>query len=122
MAYSINPNIPKARAIAMRLLIVDGLPSFVVANKCGVHRSTVWRWKRKWLELNQHRQLDNPNRPTRTIGKSRLASCKWSIPTNNSRPHHSPHAVCDDVVNRILELRKTLRRCAEVIWHHPEPC
>ena len=118
MAYSINPNIPKARAIAMRLLIVDGLPSLVVANKCGVHRSTIWRWKRKWLKINQHRQLDNPNRPTRPVGKSRLASCKWSIPTNSSRPHCSPQAVCDEIVNRILELRTTLKRCAEVIWHH----
>jgi len=52
MAYSTNPNLPKARAIAMRLLIVEGLPSTVVANKCGVHRSTVWRWKKKWDELN----------------------------------------------------------------------
>jgi predicted DNA-binding protein (UPF0251 family) len=43
MAYSNNPNLPRARAIAMRLLIADGVPSAVVANKCGIHRSTVWR-------------------------------------------------------------------------------
>ena len=39
MAYSNNPNLPRARAIALRLLIVDRLPSSVVANKCGVHRA-----------------------------------------------------------------------------------
>jgi len=45
MAYSNNPNLPKARAIAMKLLIAEVLPSAVVANKCGVHCSTVWRLK-----------------------------------------------------------------------------
>lgn len=117
MAYSINPNLPKARAIAMKLLIVEGLPATVVANKCGVHRSTIWRWHQKWLKLNEHRQLDNPNRPTRSVGKSRLLSCRWSISTASSRPHSSPHALRSQVVKRILELRNTLKRCAEVIWH-----
>ena len=41
MAYSTNPNLPKARATAMRLLVVDQLPVMVVARKCGVHRSTI---------------------------------------------------------------------------------
>jgi transposase len=63
MAYSINPNLPKARAIAMQLLIRDGLPSQVVANRCGVHRSTIWRWKCKWELINKNVQMDNPNRP-----------------------------------------------------------
>lgn len=44
MAYSNNPNLPKTRAIAMRMLIEQSLPLQTVANKCGVHRSTVWRW------------------------------------------------------------------------------
>lgn len=61
MAYSNNPNLPYARAIAMRLLIAEGLPSAVVANKCGVHRSTIYRWKQKWLKLNENVQFDNPN-------------------------------------------------------------
>ena len=65
MAYSTNPNLPKARAIAMKLLIAEALPLQVVANRCGIHRSTVWRWKQKWLELNKDVQFDNPNRPTR---------------------------------------------------------
>ena len=65
MAYSINPNLPKARAIAMKLLICDQLPLSVVARKCGVHHSTVWRWKRKWDVLNAHVQLANDNRPNR---------------------------------------------------------
>ena len=59
MAYSTNPNLPKARAIAMRLLVIDQLPVTVVARKCGVHRSTIWRWKRKWDTLNRYVQMDN---------------------------------------------------------------
>jgi len=67
MAYSTNPNLPKARAIAMKLLIADNLPLLVVANRCGVHRSTIWRWKRKWDEINKYVQFINPNRPTRPV-------------------------------------------------------
>ena len=119
MAYSNNPNLPKARAIAMRLLIAEGLPSAVVANKCGVNRSTIWRWKQKWLKLNEHVQFDNPNRPTRLYSfKNKLLACKWRIVTLSPVPHTFPGAVCRQTVSRILELRKLLNRCAEVIWHH----
>ncbi len=38
MAYSINPHLPRARAIAMQLLIRDQLPVVVVANHCGIAR------------------------------------------------------------------------------------
>ncbi len=119
MAYSINPHLPKARAIAMKLLIADGLPSAVVANKCGVHRCTIWRWKRKWDELNEHVQLDNPNRPNRVYSlANHLARCSWRIPTLESAPHTSPHAISKAIVERVLALRAQLKRCAEVIWHH----
>jgi len=119
MAYSNNPNLPKARAVAMKLLIADGLPSAVVANKCGVHRSTIWRWKQRWLELNKNVQLANPNRPSRTVSfKNKLLSCKWRIATIISAPHSSPHALGESIVARVLELRYTLKRCAEIIWHH----
>ena len=43
MAYYTNPNLPKARAIAMQLLVVKQLPLLVVANKCGVYHSRVRR-------------------------------------------------------------------------------
>ncbi|MCA1806521.1 MAG: hypothetical protein LC687_01460, partial [Actinobacteria bacterium] len=118
MAYSINPYIPKARAMAMKLLLIEQQPLSIVACKSGVHRSTIWRWKQKWLRLNEHRQLDNPNRPLRPVGPSKLVSCRWSIPTMSSRPHHSPRAIKKAVVERVLALRKALKRCAEVIWHH----
>lgn len=119
MAYSTNPNIPRARALALQLLIREGLPLQTVANHCGIHRCTVWRWKRKWLTLNGHVQLENFNRPTRSAGsKFRQTALKWLVPTRSSRPRTSPHAVSDKIVSRVLELREQLKRCAEVIWHH----
>lgn len=123
MAYSINPNLPKARAFAMQLLIVRQLPLQIVANRCGVHRSTIWRWKRKWDTLNTNVQLTNDNRPSRKpttgfVSSFRVAACRWPIPTSSSRPHTNPHTIAAPVVERILELRYTLKRCAEVIWYY----
>jgi transposase InsO family protein len=119
MAYSTNPNLPKARAIAMQLLVREELPTQVVANRCGVSRSTIWRWKRKWLKLNENIELTNRYRPGRAAGKVfRFAACTWNIPTLVSRPRTSPQAVSNHIVARILELRTTLKRCAEVIWYH----
>ncbi len=120
MAYSINPNLPKARAIAMQLLIREGLPLSVVANRCGVHRSTVWRWKRKWNKINANVQLTNSNRPNRsaTVSSFRLAACTWHIPTTTSKPYHHLWSVPDETVRLVLTVREKLKRCAEVIWHH----
>ncbi len=118
MAYSTNPNLPKARAFALRLLIIERLPLQTVANRCGVHRSTIWRWKRKWDALNQDWQLDNPNRPSRPIGVSKFMRCSWNIPTTSSKPHHHPWTLSEEMVRRILFVREQLGRCAEVVWHH----
>ncbi len=119
MAYSINPNLPRARALGLKLLINEGLPLQIVANKCGVHRSTIYRWKVKWLKLNQHQQLENSNRPSRQLGKQfRFASLHWNIPTTSSKPHISPKAIADNIVELVLKLREMLKRCAEVVWFH----
>lgn len=119
MAYSINPNLPKARATAMKLLVEEQLSLLVVARKCGVHRSTIWRWKRKWDELNKNIQMDNPNRPNRIYSHANhLRRCIWRIPTQTSRPHTSPTAVSADLTKLVLAVRAQLKRCAEVVWHH----
>lgn len=119
MAYSINPNLPKARALAMKLLVLEHIPLQVVANRCGVHRSTVWRWKRKWNKINENVQLTNDSRPSVPAGKAfRFTACKWLVPTTSSRPMSSPRAIAEHIVKRILEIRYELKRCAEVVWHH----
>lgn len=119
MAYSSNPHLPKARATALRMLIREALPVHVVANRCGVHRSTVWRWKQKWLTSNQYVQFTNDNRPNRIFSlQNKLLACRWNIPTDSSRPHHSPRAIGQAIIERVLALRAQLKRCAEVVWHH----
>ncbi len=119
MAYSTNPNLPKARAIALKLLIQDELPVVVAARKCGIHRSTLYRWRKKWEGLNKNVQTDNPNRPNRAYSRAHhLARCTWRIPTTSSRPHTSPTAVSAELVRLVLAVREQLKRCAEVVWHH----
>jgi hypothetical protein len=103
----------------MRLLINEALPVQVVANKSGVHRSTIYRWKKKWLKINENVQLENFNRPTRTTGKQfRLLALRWLIPTASSKPKRSPRAVPKKIVELVLSLRQMLKRCAEVVWFH----
>ena len=103
----------------MKLLLLEQLSLSVVARKCGVHRSTIWRWKQKWLQLNENVQLTNPNRPNRPVSiRNKLIRCTWRIATCSAAPHTSPHAIKASVVARVMELRTALKRCAEVIWHH----
>ncbi len=119
MSYSNNPNLFSARALGLKLLLKEGLSMSVVANKCGVHRSTIYRWKLKWLDLNKDQQLENFNRPNRVPGSQfRLSSCSWKIPTLSSRPKHSPKAIPGQIVELVLKLREMLKRCAEVVWWH----
>lgn len=119
MAYSTNPNLIKARATALQLLVRDQKPVGVVARQCGIHRTTVWRWKRKWNELNKNVQLENNNRPTRISGSAfRQAAWRWQIVTVSSRPTTSPKAISAEVIALVLQVRQTLKRCAEVVWHH----
>lgn len=119
MSYSSNPLLPRARAEAVRLVVEHNLPVSVAARKSGIHRTTLWRWKQRWLALNGHVQLNNDNRPNRMPGRAfRSAALRWNIPTSSSRPHTSPKAIATHIVARVLELRQQLKRCAEVIWHH----
>ena len=119
MAYSTNPHLPKARAAAMRLLVEAGLPASTVALRTGVHRSTIWRWKRKWDALNARIEFANPNRPGRSVNMShKLSFCTWRIPTVSSKPCTNPTAIPDEIVGQVLAVRAELKRCAEVVWHH----
>src|SRR5579862_9572300 len=68
------------------------------ALKYGVNRSTIWRWVRK-----AKRNHLNGN------------SYIW---TESSAPHRHPNMLKPKVVDRIIELRQTLKRCAPVIHKH----
>lgn len=95
MAYSSNPLLPKARKWAILLVLRDGLPVTIAATRAGIHRTTLWRWLRKWRELGLH-------------GNS-------FVPTLSSRPHTSPRRLSDVVVARIRDLRERTGRCAPVL-------
>lgn len=119
MSYSNNPLLPKARADAVRLVVEHGLPITVAARKSGIHRSTLWRWKHKWSEINEYIQLSNDNRPTRPLGKQfRFMALKWVIPTCSCRPLSSPKALPRDIIERIIYWRNKHNRCAAVIHAH----
>lgn len=120
MSYSSNPLLPKARADAVRLLVLERLPVAMVARKSGIHRTTLWRWHKRWQQLNCNVQLTNDNRPGRRPRTSpassfRLAACTWRIPTKSSRPHGCKHAVSEAVVDRIRYYRKRYGRCATIV-------
>ena len=40
----------------MELLVEERLPMNVVALRCGVNRSTIWRWRQAWLEIKPKHQ------------------------------------------------------------------
>lgn len=118
MSYSINPHAASARGKAMRMLVLEHQPIQVVANRFGVHRSTIWRWYRKWKQQNRFVSLQNSIRhkdaPTSNF---RLSAVHWNIPTITSAPHTHPTRIEHATVKRIIELRKAHNRCAEVIWY-----
>jgi transposase InsO family protein len=122
MSYSSNPLLPKARAEAVRLVVEHNMPVGVAARKSGIHRTTLWRWHQRWLEVNKNVQLTNHNRPQRgvtsgayTVSQWRFAACTWRIPTRSSRPHGCQHAVSAAVVDRIQYYRQRYGRCAAIV-------
>ncbi len=117
MAYSINPLLPKARAAALKLLFLEQLPLNVIALRCGIHRTTLWRWKRKWFALNKNVSQERVNRPRRQTS-FQPTYYKWRIVTESSRPQYHPHAMSHATIRRVLAAREKLRRCAEVVWHY----
>lgn len=92
MAYTTNPNLPKVRLEAVKL-IRSGWSSRQVARHTGFNQSTIVRWAKKDI---WHQK---------------------SIPTLSSRPHYSPNALPKEIVEKIIEYRVKHNRCAEVLHH-----
>lgn len=110
--------VEKARAKALKMLIIDKIPTNIVADRFGVNRSTIWRWHQKWSIQNNHIELENPSR-RKYLGISpyKYELCKWRIESESSSPKH-PHCLSDELVELILNVRDQIRRCAEVVWHY----
>lgn len=86
---------PKVRRLAVNEVLTGRLNQTQTARKYGVTRSAVCKWMKKVPAHNQ--QL---------------------IYTLPSRPKSHPNQLSPEVVNRIVELRKELKRCAPVIHAH----
>jgi len=112
MAYSTNPNLPKARRQAVLLVVKDRLPVNLVARKCGVCRSTIYRWLKRWQEVNLYRNCQWQQ------GLRGLSYYTFTIPTKSARPLISPNRIPNCIIERVLTLRRQLKRCAEVIWYY----
>ena len=92
MSYTTNPNLPRVRRDAVRLVKYRGWSTRQVARYTGYNQSTIVRWCKK--------------DPT---GGWRL------IPTESSRPLRSPKALSLEVVEAIIKQRQGRRRCGQVI-------
>ena len=114
MAYSINPNLVKARKAALLSVMVERVPICIVSRHFGVHRTTAWRWLCKWRKLNQYVSQDCSNRPNR---KTRFCAIyyRWLIETESSAPKSHPGRIAQWVIDRILAIRAATRRCAVII-------
>jgi len=81
MAYTTNPDLPRTRAEAVRL-VRHGWSKRRVARHIGVEHSTIIRWCRKAEQIN---------------GRMR------TIPTESSRPHFHPQELNSTVIKAIIK-------------------
>ena len=96
MSYVTSPYAPRARRQTVNLVIKEGWSAAQAARHAGVHRSTVGRWLKKAAYIHGNLYVHN----------------------ESARPHTSPRALDRRIVNQICILRRTLQRCAPVIWAH----
>ena len=118
MPYCTGKNIEIARGKAIKMLVIEKKPVGAVADRFGVHRSTIWRWYKKWKNINSHIQLTNAvRRQYLGISPYKYEICKWRIGSESSSPKH-PHTLAEDLVQLVLDVGDQIKRCAEVVWHH----
>lgn len=118
MPYCTGKNIEIARGKAIKMLVLEKKPVGLIADRFGVHRSTVWRWHQKWKKLNSHIQFTNAvRRQYLGVSPYKYEICKWKIESESSSPKH-PHTLAEDLVQLVLDVRDQIKRCAEVVWHY----
>lgn len=118
MSYCTGKNIEIARGKAVKMLVLEKKPVGVIADRFGVHRSTIWRWYQKWKNINSHIQFTNAvRRQYLGVSPYKYELCKWIIESESSSPKH-PHTLAEDLVQLVLDVRDQIKRCAEVVWHY----
>lgn len=98
MPYTTNPKLPRLRMDAVKL-VRSGWSVRKVARYTGFNPSTISRWVKK----------------AERIGRNQL----W-IPTQSSKPKHSPLALPPTTVRAIVRQRLEHNRCAEVLQEELE--
>lgn len=93
MAYNNNPQMPRVRAEAVRL-IRSGWSTRKVARHLGFTQSAIVKWMQRAPE-----------------DRKRL------IPTRSSRPHHHPREISQELESLIIEYRRIYLRDAIFIHH-----
>lgn len=94
MPYTTNPQLPRLRMRAAKLVIEQGWSTRKVGRHFGYAHSTIVRW----------------------VQKARMTS-QLTIPTRSSRPFSHPRQLSREVIQAILYYRHKYRRCAEVVHH-----
>jgi len=103
-----------ARGLAVKSVIFGKESICTVAKRYGIHRTTLWRWIKRWHKINSGIKTVNYGRPSRVKNMHAEDFC-WKIPAKSSAPHTHPQRLSEDVVCRILKVRDEYKRCAEVI-------
>ena len=117
MSYYRGKDIEKSRGNAVQEVILEKRSIAQVARRFGKNRSTIYRWIKKW-RMQQNVLLENPGRPSRTLGRVfRWQSVKWNIPTLSSAPKTHPNALNADIISAILRIRQHRYECAEIIHY-----
>lgn len=120
MAYINSHSMDTARTAALKDVKIRGLGIGIVARKYGVHRTTIWRWIKKWDELNKHIQKINYGRPTRNDTperKFRPGSYRWRIPIYPCAPKHHPRRISPVLEQTILAYRKSTGKRHDAFIH-----
>lgn len=94
--YTTYNLLPRVRMEAVRLVKEKSWSTRQAARHFGFTHSAVVKWLKKADFLSQNSQL---------------------IPTQSSKPNHSPRALDQEIVRAILELRTERNQCAEILHH-----
>lgn len=117
MAYCIAKSIEIQRSKALKEIFLEGRSVAQVARRFGRNRSTLYRWIKRWREINNYPDFRNYGRPNRVPGKKfRLESLKWRILTRSSAPRIHPNALDEKLVAYIVKTKLELKRSNFIVW------
>ena len=103
MAYCIAKSIEIQRSKALKEIFLEGRSVAQVARRFGRNRSTLYRWIKRWREINNYPDFRNYGRPNRAPGKKfRLESLKWRILTRSSAPRIHSNALDKKLVAYVI--------------------